>query len=203
MLERAELPPGHGDRLLGLPELGAVAPGRQVGLELGRHLLDSAASSPSCSGARSAASRLGGRQLLGQPGPLGLEGGDHVGVGGGVEGLGQGALPLPQHPGQAAGPLDHPLGPAEGGGQVGLALGRQLVGGPLGVGVELRRATSGARSSVARCSLLGLEPVGLPAVEGAELGPGHVEPHGAQLVGQAGVGAGRGRLALERAGSDA
>ena len=70
-------------------------------------------------------------------GALGLEGGDHVGVGRSVEGLGQRAQALAQHAGEAAGPLDHALGPTEGGGQVGLALGRQLVNGALGVGVEL------------------------------------------------------------------
>ena len=55
-----------------------------------------------------------GRELLGQTGTLGLEGGDHVGVGGRVERLGERPLALPEHAGQTAGPLDHPLGPAEG-----------------------------------------------------------------------------------------
>ena len=79
---------------------------------------------------------LGRLELLGQAGPLGLEGGHHVGVGRRVEGPGQRALPLPEHAGEPTGPLDHPLGPPERGGQVGLPLGGQLVGRALRVGVE-------------------------------------------------------------------
>ena len=156
VLEGSELAAGHGDRLVGAAELGSVPPRLQVGFELAGHLLLDGDEGRLLRGQRRRLG-LGGLQLLGQPGALGLEGRDHVGVGRGVEGLGQGALPLPEHPGQAAGPLDHPLGPSEGGGQVGLALGGHLVGRPLGVGVQLAEGTR-ILSSASRCSFRALVP---------------------------------------------
>ena len=140
---------------------------------------------------------LGRRQLFGQSGPFGFQGGDHVGVCCGIERLGQGALSLPQHAGQAASPLDHALGAPQRCGQVGLALGRQLVSGALRVGVEFTK--SGLETGLL-CSLLilQLQTLSTLAIQGAQLGPGHMEAHGPQLIGQPGEGAGGGGLALER-----
>ena len=137
----------------------AVPPGGEVGLELGGDGL-LGPGQLLLLGCQVGELSLGRRQLPGQPGPLRLQGGDHVGIGRGVERLGQRPLALAQHAGQPPGPLDHALGPGQGGGQVGLALGGQLVGGALGVGVELGRAPPAARSSVARCSSAALGALG-------------------------------------------
>ena len=195
VLEGSELAPGHGDRLVGPAELGSVPPGLEVGFELPRHLLLDRDQRRLFGGQRRGLD-FGSLQLLGQPGPLGLEGRDHIGVGGGVEGLGQRTLPLTEHAGQPAGPFDHPLGPSEGGGQIGLALGGHLVGGPLGVGIELAERTP---DLVLGLALLvpGPGPLLVPEVESPELGAGRVQAEGAQRIGEAGVRAGGGGLALE------
>ena len=134
MLERGELSTGHRDRLLGASALAAVPPGCQMGLELtgdsGRGRVEDVVLRR-----ERLCLPLGGRELLDQMSALGLEGGDHVGVGRSIERPGEGALPLPDHAGQPAGTLDHPLGPPEGGREVGLALGGEFAGGPLRVRV--------------------------------------------------------------------
>jgi hypothetical protein len=196
VLERGQLPPCDGDGLLGLAELAPVPPGRQVRLELGGggRL---GGGQPDLLGHQRVGLLPGRGQLLAQPGALGLQRRDDIGVGGGVERLGQRALAFPQHPGQAAGTLHHALGAPERGGQIRLPLGRQLVRGALRVGVEL---AEGRLQLGLPCPLFVLEPVPLGplAVQGAELGPRDVQPHRPELVGQPGVGPGRGRLALER-----
>ena len=152
VLERTELPPGHGDRLVGTPELSAVPPRLQVGFELRRHLLLDPDERLLLRSQRRLL-HLGGLQLLRQPGALGFEGGNHVGVGCSIEGLDEGPLTLAEHTGQAPGPLDHALGPTQRGGQVGLALRGHLVCGPLGVRIELAERPSDLvlGSHAARC----------------------------------------------------
>ena len=69
---------------------------------------------------------------------------------------------------------------------------------PLGVGVEGAEGLLevGPPWPAARP---GAAALGVAAVEGRQLGAGHVQAHGPELVGQAGVGAGGGGLALQRA----
>ena len=74
--------------------------------------------------------------LAGQAGRLGLEGGDHVDVGGGVEGDHDGPAPFAQHARQAPGPLDQALHAGQGAGQVLLPAGGQLGRGGGGLGVQ-------------------------------------------------------------------
>ena len=88
VLEGRQLAPGHGDGLLGRPQLRPVAPGRLVGLQLGGECGLRRGQSV-LFGSQVLGLLCGSRQFLAQPGPFGLEGGDDVGVGGGVEGPGQ------------------------------------------------------------------------------------------------------------------
>ncbi len=122
VVERPELSPGHGDRLVCTPQLRFVPPCPEMGLELCRHLLLGPDQSLSL---RSECRdfELGGLELLREPSTLGLEGRDHVGIGSRIERLGEGSLALSEDAAQAAGPLDHSFGPTEGGCQVRLALG--------------------------------------------------------------------------------
>ena len=80
---------------------------------------------------------LGGRELGGQPGRLGLEGGDHVLVGRRVQCGRDAAAPFAQHAGQAPGPLHQTLDPAQGIRQVLLPARGQLGRGRRRLGVEL------------------------------------------------------------------
>lgn len=88
VLQRCQLPLGHSDGLLGPAELGPVPPRGQVGSQLGADgglgLVDDLP-------LRSEGGHvgIGGLELGGQTGALRLQGRDHVGVGGGVERLGQ------------------------------------------------------------------------------------------------------------------
>ena len=195
MLERVQPPPGHGHRLVGQPQRGPVPPGLEVGLQLGHHL-GLGHDHRLVLGRQGLGLGLGGPQLLTQSGAFRLEGGDDIGIGRRVKGLEQRALPLAQHPGQAPGPLHHAPGPGQGGGQIRLPLGGHLVGGPLGVGVELAEQLA---EPLLDGPLFDLHPgpLGVPGVQRGQLRAGQVEPHGAQLVGQAGMGARRGGLALE------
>src|SRR6185437_14793 len=74
----------------------------------------------------------GGGQLVSQPGPFGLQGGDDVDVGGGVEGGRQRPGPFPEDPGGAPGAFHQGLDPAEGGGEIFLTAGGELGGGGRG-----------------------------------------------------------------------
>ena len=132
VLEGRQLALGHHDRFAGLPQERTVPPGLEMGLELrGGGRLQ--AQDPLL--VRGEGRGLGRRrlQLLAQPRPFGLEGGDHVGVGRRVERLGQRPLTLAEHTREAAGPLDQALGPTQGRGQVRLALCGHLVRGALAV----------------------------------------------------------------------
>ncbi len=143
--------------------------------------------------------RVGRFEFASQTSTFRLQRGNHVGVGGGIEGLSQRPLPLPKNPGEPSRPLHQPLDPTQRGGQIGLPLGRQLVGGPGGGGVELiQRPAQG---------LLGGSqfhpksvPIPMAAVESPELGTSHVQAHRPQLVGQIDMGTGGRGLAFE--GSD-
>ena len=198
VLQRGELPPGDRHGLLGPAEFGAVAPGGQVRLELGRRcgLRDGEprpARRPGPSTPGSAAASSSARRA---PSASSVE--TTSASAAASRARASDRCRSRSTPGEAPGPLDHALGPAEGGGQVGLALGRQLVGRALRVGVEFAQCRLELHLT-GTLLLLEAQPLGTLAVEGAELGAGHVEPHGPQLVGQAGVGPGGGGLALERA----
>ena len=88
VLEGRQLPPGHRDGLLGRPQLRPVAPGGLVGLQL-RGECGLRGGQSILLGGEVLGLLLGRRQFLAQAGTFGLEGGDHVGVGGGVEGTRQ------------------------------------------------------------------------------------------------------------------
>ena len=195
VLERGELAPGHGDGFFGLPELGPIPTRRQMSVEfggygsLGRH--------------QSVLFRceIGGfltstLQLFGQPGPFGLQGGDHVGIGRRVQGLGQRSPAFTEHTGETSGPLHHAFGTAECGRQVGLTFGRQFISRPLRVGIE---GSQGGLQPDLFGSLLFLQPetFGPLRIERSELGAGHMEAEGTKLIGQPGEGLGGCCLALE------
>ena len=179
---------GAQDRRPAVPQRRLLlAQGRQRRLELGPLL-------------RAARRLLGlGRgQLGGQAGRLGLEGRDHVDVGGGVERGDDGPPPLAQQGRRAPGPLDQALHPAERVGQVLLAARRQLGGGGGGLGVELLER-------LVQLALLvpadGQALRGRPAAgrQVGQLGAGQVAAHGQQLGGHRVVRAGGRGLALEGA----
>ncbi len=129
---------------------------------------------------------------------LGLEGRDHVHVGGGIEGGAERARALAQHRSGAPGALDQALDAPERGREVLLAARGELGGRGGGVGVEpLEGLGELALLGAQDCQALGGDPAAL--AERRQLCARQVQPHGAQLRGQGVVVARRDRLALEGA----
>ena len=169
--------------------------GPLVGGELGRVLgqRQVVRSGPSATASASAAASSAASRAR-----LGLQGGDHVHVGGGVEGGRQPPGPLAQHAEGAPRPFHQPLDPPQGRGQVLLAP-RGAASAAVAAAGRVQLAPAASASSAPRSASAasggGRRP---PAPdEVGQLGTGQVDPDRPQLGRHGGVGAGRLGLALE------